>query len=85
MSTYLAAIFEDEDVQEYVDSQADMISEAAGLFHETPQMVKDYIFENLENFVVPGDLKTTYSRMVSFVESYVIDTLDGLCSEIVGE
>ena len=57
MSNLLSSIFEDESVQEYVDANTDSIMEAAEYFHETPQMIKDYMLENLDTFIVSNDLK----------------------------
>lgn len=85
MSTLLEQIFEDEDVQNYVDGSAEQIEEAAGIFHEMPQQVKDYIMENLQDFVVPGDLNATYVKMVDFTENVVANSLNDLCDAIVGE
>lgn len=79
----LQAIFEDEEVSGFVDSCSDLIQEAAGIFHETPQQIKDYIFENLQDFVVPGDIQTTYANMVQFVENCVVNNLTDLSNAIV--
>lgn len=83
--TYLEAIFENEEVAGYVDSCSEQIEEAAAIFHETPQQVKDYIFENLDKFVIPGDLESTYVNLVNFVESTVVNNLTDLCEAIVSE
>ena len=83
--TMLEAIFEDEDVSGFVDSCSELIQEAAGLFHETPQQIKDYIFENLQDFVIPGDVDATYVNMVQFVENCVINNLTDLSNAIVDE
>lgn len=84
MSELLSAIFEDENVQEYVDANTDSIMEAAEYFHQTPQLIKDYMLENLETFIVTDDLKATYENMVSFVTSNVVSILDDLTDQIVG-
>ena len=84
MSGLLNTIFEDENVQEYVDANTDSIMEAAEYFHQTPQLIKDYMLENLETFIVTGDLKATYENMVSFVTSNVVSVLDDLTDQIVG-
>ena len=84
MSGLLNTIFEDENVQEYVDANTDSIMEAAEYFHQTPQLIKDYMLENLETFIVSGDLKATYENMVSFVTSNVVSVLDDLTDQIVG-
>lgn len=83
--TMLESIFESEEVSSYVDSCSDQIEEAAAIFHETPQQIKDYIAENLEQFVVPGDLETTYVNLVNFVENCVVNNLNDLCEAIVDE
>ena len=84
MSNLLSSIFEDESVQEYVDSNTDSIMEAAEYFHQTPQVIKDYMLENLDTFIVSNDLKATYENMVSFVTSNVVSVLDDLTDQIVG-
>lgn len=84
MSELLSAIFEDENVQQYVDANTDSIMEAAEYFHETPQQIKDYMLENLDTFIVSGDLKATYENMVNFVASNVVSVLDDLTDRIVG-
>lgn len=81
--SYLQAVFEDEDVQNYVDSCEEELIEGTEYFHETPQMIKDYIFENLEDFVVPGDLEQTYLNIIKFVEGCVVDNLHEICDTIV--
>lgn len=81
----LQAIFEDEEVSNFVDSCSGLIEEAAGIFHETPQQIKDYIFENLQDFVVPGDLQTTYMNIEQFVENCVINNLTDLSNAIVDQ
>lgn len=81
----LEAIFEDEDVSSFVDNCSGLIEEGAAIFHETPQQIKDYIFENMEEFVVPGDLEATHAKMVNFVESCVVTNLTDLSNAIVDQ
>lgn len=81
----LAAIFEDEDVVNYVNSQEDAILEGAEIFHQTPQQIKDYIAENLDDFVVPGDLEATYENLVNFVAYCTEQNLNAISDAIVGD
>lgn len=83
--TMLEAIFENEEVTSYVDSCGEQIEEAAAIFHETPQQIKDYIAENMEQFLVPGDLEATYVKLVDFVENCVVNNLNDLCEAIIAD
>lgn len=81
----LSALLEEQACQEYINANEGPILEAAEQFHETPQKVKDYIFENLHEFVVPGDLNATYEKMVIFAESCAVQTLNELSSNLIGQ
>ena len=77
----LQVLLEDESVQKIINENESVILEGSNLFHQYPQYVKDYIQENLNEFIVPGDLKATYEKMVSFTESSVINLLEQLTEE----
>jgi hypothetical protein len=83
MADMLTQIFEDEGVQEYVNSQSQQIEEAATIFHNTPEQIKQHIFENLDAFVVPGDLQGTYDKMTTFTANCVEGLLNDLTDTIV--
>lgn len=80
----LQSITESEDGQLFINENQEAILEATELFHATPQEVKGYIGENLEQFLVPGDLEATYENMTSFVESTVVQVLTNLSDQISG-
>ena len=79
----LSTLLENEGIQNFLTVKEDAILEGAKAFHEYPQVIKNHILENLDQFIVPGDIKATYSRMVSFVESSVSQILSELSMQIV--
>lgn len=79
---YLQMLSESEEGQTFINENQEAILEATEVFHSTPQEVKDYIGENLEQFLVPGDLKATYENMTSFVENTVVQILSNLSEQI---
>ena len=81
----LQVLLENESIQNIITENEDVILPAANVFHEFPAVVKDYIRENLEEFVVPGDLKATYENMVTFSTSAANNMLNELTLMISGE
>lgn len=78
----LQTLTENEGVQAHLDSKQSEIMEACASFGEFPQQVKDHIMENLDQFIVPGDLQATYNHIVSFTENAVEGALVGLVDGI---
>lgn len=78
----LSTLLENEGIQSYLNAKEDAIYEGAKVFHEYPQKIKDYMMEHLDSFIVPGDIKATYTRMSNFVETSVRQILEELCTEI---
>lgn len=81
----LQVLLEDEGVQNLITENEDVIIPASNVFHEFPQVVKDYIQENLDEFIVPGDLKATYENMVTFSASAAANMLNELTDLISGQ
>jgi len=78
----LATLMENEAVQNYISSQENAIAEAADSFSQYPQQIKNYIAENLDEFVVVNDLNATYENIVNFTSSAVETSLFGICESI---
>lgn len=74
----LNVLLEDEGIQKYLNENEQEIVQKTEMFNNFPQDVKNYIQENLEEFIVKGDLKQTYQNMVSFTESAVVSFLEDL-------
>lgn len=74
----LQLLSESEAGQGFINENEESILEATAQFHETPQQIKDYIIENLEDFIVPGDVPATYNKMVDFVTNQVVGNLHEL-------
>lgn len=62
-------LLENDGIQAYLSENEGSIVDAAKVFAEYPQIVKDHINENLKDFIVPNDMTATYENMVVFVES----------------
>lgn len=81
----LQVLLENEDIQNIITENEDVILPASTVFHEFPAVVKDYIKENLDEFVVPGNLNATYENMVTFATSAANNMLNELTLMISGE
>lgn len=81
----LTALLENESVQQLLTEDEELIVAASGAFEATPEVVKDYIKENLEEFLVPGDVKATYENMVEFTAEFAKTFLEDLVLQINGE
>ena len=81
----IQVLLENESIQNIITENEDVILPAANVFHEFPAVVKDYIRENLDEFIVPGDLKATYENMVTFSTSAANNMLNELTLMISGE
>lgn len=79
MLTYLS---ESEAGQTFLASIEEPIVEAADIFHNTPQEIKDYVMENLDSFLVPGDLTATFNKIAVFTESTVVQVLHDLSDKL---
>lgn len=76
----LQTLLENESIQTIINENENLILENAQIFHDYPQFIKTHIQENLENFIVPGNIKATYENMVQFTESSVVSLLEELTS-----
>lgn len=78
----LQELCENPAAQACLDAKESEIMEATGAFLQFPQQIKDHIVENLEQFIVPGNLQATYEGMVVFAENAVVGALTGLSEQI---
>jgi hypothetical protein len=64
----LNVLFENEGIQNYVSEKEEDILAGANMFHEYPQVVKDHIMENLDDFL--GEtIEETHQNIVEFTAS----------------
>lgn len=78
----LNALFENEAIQTYVDSNEMSILESTQAFHEFPEAVKSFIVENLSDFI-GDDVEETYENIKTFAENSAFQYLHELCSAAV--
>ncbi len=78
----LNVLFEDANVQTYLEGKEAEIMDGAQSFSEFPQTVKDHITANLESFL-DDDVNKTYANIVEFVESAAFQFLHEISSIIV--
>ena len=84
----LAILLEDQNVQDLISESQEEIVAASQIFHEFPSIVKDYISENLDQFIVSGNLEETYENIVLFTETAsntLLHELADLISEVPAE
>jgi len=79
----LQTLFEDEKVQSYINSQNDQILKGAGLFSEFPKVIKEYVINNLSQFVDTQDTKITHENICIFTEAAVHQFLSDISDCIV--
>lgn len=64
---YSSVVFENQNIKNYISENEHLISEAAIYVAKMKPFLIDYVFENLQNFIVIGDLATTHSNIKSFI------------------
>jgi len=74
----LTALFENEEIQNYVDGNQDTILEATELFHQFPEQVKVFVIENLDDFI-GDDVDETFENIAVFAENSAYQYLHELC------
>jgi hypothetical protein len=77
----LNALFENEAIQTYVDSNEKSILESTQAFHEFPETVKNFVVENLSDFI-GDDVEETYENIKTFAENSAFQYLHELSSAI---
>ena len=75
---------ENEVVQNMVTEGEEMIIAANDMLGEFPQVVKNYVNENIDTFI-GEDVKETFSNIVTFTESAVQQFLDETTNQMVDE
>ena len=75
---------ENEVVQNMVTEGEEMIIAADNMLGEFPQVVKNYVNENIDTFI-GADIKETFSNIVIFTESAVQQFLDETTNQMVDE
>ena len=75
---------ENEVVQNMVTEGEEMIVAANDMLGEFPQVVKNYVNENIDTFI-GADIKETFSNIVTFTESAVQQFLDETTNQMVDE
>lgn len=80
----LQALLENEVSQQYLNENSELILAASEVFAEFPQVIRDYIRENLDDFIEPGDLEATRENMIIFTDSAVSTLLEELSGMING-
>ena len=75
---------ENEVVQNMVTEGEEMIVAANDMLGEFPQVVKNYVNENIDTFI-GADIKETFSNIVIFTESAVQQFLDETTNQMVDE
>ncbi len=79
----LQLLAESDAGQMYMNNNEDAILEATDYFHSTPEYVKQFIYENLDQFVVPGDLNATYENVFEFTHSTVVQILENISESLM--
>lgn len=67
----LQIVLEDEGIQSLIDKNSDAIMESSDVLVQFSDIVKEYVMENLEQFVEPGDLASTHENIKIYTESAV--------------
>jgi len=80
----LKKLMENEVVQNMVTEGEEMIVAANDMLGEFPQVVKNYVNENIDTFI-GEDVKETFSNIVTFTESAVQQFLDETTNQMVDE
>lgn len=78
----LSTLLENEGINEFLTENQGEIFAASEALGTLPQTIKNYIAENMEDFI-GEDVKETYANMVVFTESAVSQYMHELCNQIV--
>lgn len=68
MNMQLDQILESEEYSEYMTENDEILEAAKDCILEFPKSLKKYILENLNDFIVPGNLAATEQNIVEFVQ-----------------
>ena len=77
----LNVLFENEGIQNYISEKENDILAGSNMFHEYPQVVKDHIMENLDEFV-GSTIEETHQNMVEFTKSSAFQYLHEIVNTI---
>lgn len=77
----LENLLNDETMKQYLESQEESILGGAQAFHEFPQVIKDYVQENLDQFI-GKTVKETYDNIVQFTETAALQYLSDIVESI---
>ncbi len=77
----LNVLLEDEGIQNILESKQEEIIGGAEAFHQFPQIVKDYVSENLSDFI-GEDVASTHQNIVEFTETAAFQYLNDIVESI---
>lgn len=79
----LKVLFEDTGMQSFIESKEPEIVGGAEAFHQFPQIVKDYVSENLSDFI-GNTVEETHQNIAEFTETaafqYLSDIVDAIAA-----
>ena len=81
----LEYLCEHELSQSWLAENADIIEDANGILQDLPNVIKEHVMHNLDEFVVAGDLKATFDNIAVFAESSYVSMLEKLSAMINGD
>lgn len=71
--------------EQFLNENMDLVLEANNIFKQLPEVIKEHVSANLDDFLVIGDVKSTYNNIKIFTESAVETMLDNLSKMISGD
>lgn len=71
-------------MQKFITENMDNINEAASIYLDLPKALKEFIYENLDEFIVVGDIEETRNNIKDFVAASSSNMLFELCNIISG-
>ena len=77
----LSTLLENEGIASYLTENENLIMEASQNLAMFPQVIKNYIAENMQDFI-GSNVNETYANMVVFTESAVSQYMHELCNQI---
>ena len=81
----LSLLVENEGIQNYIAENGDNIDEASQIYLDLPSALKEFIYENLEDFIVPNNIDETRNNIRDFVAVSSVNMLTDLCNIISGK
>lgn len=78
----IKVLLEDTTVQQYIESQNDQILKGAQVFSDFPKVIKQYVSENLSQFIEGDNSEMTRENIIVFTEAAVHQFLNDLSSAI---